>query len=549
VAAQRAIDDAFKAAETGDYEAAKQICAGILEQDAENAEALHLLGVLAYQVGLQAQEALSLIDRAIAADPGKHHFYNTRGALYYALGMNAEAETAFRRAVDLSPQDGAAWNNLGNALLRLDRVPAAEACFREALKVTPDLTSAINNLGIALKREGRLDPALACFRQAVLRQPDYLDAHYNLADVYHQLDDKPAAERHFRHAIELDAGCAPAHCGLAQCLAEQNRNEESLAVLKAAAERLPEDEDVQFALRLAMSGMIAGWHIPMINDDERNAAYERALNRAVTPDSIVFEIGTGSGLVAMMAARAGAKRVVTCEAVPILAERAKETIARNGFADRITVLSKRSTQVKLGQDLPEKADIFVSELINIGMLAPNMLPIIQHARANLVKPEAKIIPEAAVVWGVLMQCDHLAQINPVRTIAGFDMGAFDIFRSPGYAQIDLGADPHRVLSGRFRVLDFDFRKAMKTEDLRPLAVGATEAGTCHGICFWFDLILDGETTYRSESRSRTNHWKQAMHFFPEPVALEPGDRLDIAAGYDNTRIFFNLLGHQSRNGA
>jgi len=546
VAAAFAIDDAFRAAETGDYESAKQICAGILEQDAENAEALHLLGVLAYQIGLQAQEALSLIDRAIATDPGNHRFFNTRGALYYAVGMNAEAEIAFRRAVALEPGDGGAWNNLGNTLLRLDQVKAADACFREAIAVAPGLTSAINNLGTALKREGRLDQALACFREAVLREPDYLDAHYNLADLQNQLDDKPAAERHFRRAIEIDAGCAPAHCGLAQCLAEQNRNEEALAVLKAAAERLPDDEDVLFALRLAMSGMIPAWHIPMINDDERNAAYQRALDRAVTPDSIVFEIGTGSALVAMMAARAGAKQVVTCEAVPILAEMAKETVARNGFADRITVLSKRSTQVKVGPDLPEKADIFVSELINIGMLAPNMLPIIQHARANLVKPDARIIPEAAVVWGALVQCDQLAAVNPVRTIAGFDMAAFDVFRSPGYAQIDLGADPHRMLSARFRVLDFDFRTAMKTEDLRPLAVTAGSAGTCHGVCFWFDLILDTETIYRSESRSRTNHWKQAIQFFAEPVEVREGDRLDIAAGYDNTRIFFNLLGHQPR---
>jgi tetratricopeptide (TPR) repeat protein len=541
-----AIDDAVKAAETGNYEAAKQICAGILEQDAENAEALHLLGVLAYQVGLQAQEALNLIDRAIAADPDNHRFFNTRGALYYALGMNAEAEAAFRRTIAIEPRDASAWNNLGNALLRLDQVKPAEACFREAISLAPDLTSAVNNLGVALKREGALDKALACFRQAAVREPNYLDAHYNLADVHNQMGDQAAAEQHFRRSVEIDPACAPAHCGLAQCLSEQNRHAEALAVLKSAAEHLPEDEDVQFALRLAMSDMIPAWHIPMINDDERNAAYERALQRAVTPDSLVFEIGTGSGLVAMMAARAGAKRVVTCEAVPVLAELAKETVARNGFADRITVLGKRSTQVKLGEVLPEKADIFVSELINIGMLAPNMLPIIQHARANLVKPDARIIPEAAVVWGVLMQCDHLAHINPVRSIAGFDMGGFDIFRSPGYAQIDLGADPHRVLSGRVRVLDFDFRAAMKTEDLRPLAIIANRAGTCHGVCFWFDLVLDSETTYRSESRSRTNHWKQAIHFFPEPVEVEEGDRLDVAAGYDNTRIFFNLLGHQPR---
>ena len=541
-----AIDDALRAAETGDFESAKQICAGILERDAENAEALHLLAVLAYQVGLQAQEALGLIDRAIAADPENGPFFNTRGALYYALGMNAEAEAAFRRATALNPGDAPAWNNLGNALLKLDRVPEAETCFRGALALAPHMVSAINNLGVALKREGWLDKAIACFREAALQQPGYLDAHYNLADIHHQLDQLEGAEIHFRRAIEIDPDCGPAHCGLAQVLAEQHRNEESFAVLKAAAERLPEDEDVQFALRLAMSGMIPAWHIPMINDDERNAAYERALNRAVTPDSIVFEIGTGSALVAMMAAKAGAKLVVTCEAVPILAEIAKETVSRNGFSDKIRVLSKRSTQVTLGEDLPERADVFVSELINIGMLAPNMLPIIQHARANLVKPDAKIIPQQAVVWGALMQCDHLARVNPVKTVGEFDMGAFDIFRSPGYAQIDLGADAHRMLSDRVRVLDFDFRTAMKTEDLRPLAVIATVGGTCHGVCFWFDLVLDAATTYRSESRSRTNHWKQAIQFFPEPVTVKPGDRLDIAAGYDNTRIFFNLLGHQPR---
>ena len=73
---------------------------------AENAEALHLLGVLAYRVGLQAQEALGLIDRAIAAAPENGRFYNTRGALHYALGMNTAAEAAFRRDDRLAGCDG-----------------------------------------------------------------------------------------------------------------------------------------------------------------------------------------------------------------------------------------------------------------------------------------------------------------------------------------------------------------------------------------------------------------------------------------------------------
>ena len=540
------IKDALKAAETGNYEEAKRICAGLIETDPNDAEALHLYGVAAYQSGLDPEAALGLIERAITANPENGRFHNSRGALYYALGMNAEAEAAFQRSVELDPKDGAAWNNLGNALLKLDRVPEAEVCFRQALAVLPGFISAINNLGVAFKRQGILDKALICFREAAMHQPDYLDAHFNLAELSLQLNDLATAETNFRKAIEIDPDCGPAYSALAQTLSDQRRTDEALATIKAAAERLPEDEELQFALRMHMSGMIPGWHIPMINDEERNLAYERAVKRAVKPGDIVLEVGTGSGLVAMMAARAGAKLVVTCEAVPILAEVAKETVARNGFSGKIRVLSKRSTQVNLEEDLPERADIFVSELINVGMLAPNMLPIIQHARINLCKPEARIIPESAVVWGALIQCDHLAHINPVRDIEGFDMSAFDVFRTPGYSQIDLAADPHQMLSDRFRALDFDFRVAMKDADLHALAVTANAAGTCHGIAFWFDLVLDAETIYRSESRSRTNHWKQAVHFFSDPVTVKPGDRLDIAAGYDTTRIFFNLLGAHSR---
>lgn len=541
-----AIQDAFKAAETGNYEEAKRICAGLIQRDPNDAEALHLYGVAAYQSGLDPEAALGLIDRAIAASPENSRFFNSRGALYYALGMNAEAEAAFQRSLEINPQDGTAWNNLGNALLKLDRVPEAEQCFRQALATLPGFISAINNLGVAFKRQGILDKALICFREAAMHQPDYLDAQFNLAELSLQLNDLEAAETHFRKAIEIDPDCAPAYSALAQTLSDQRRSDEALAVIKSASERLPEDEDLQFALRMHVSGMIPAWHLPMINDEERNVAYERALRHAVKPSDIVLEVGTGSGLVAMMAARAGAKLVVTCEAVPVLAEVARETVDRNGLSGKIRVLSKRSTQLTLGEDLPERADVFVSELINVGMLAPNMLPIIQHARVNLCKPEARVIPEAAVVWGALIQCDHLARIHPVKEIDGFDMSAFDIFRTPGYSQIDLAADPHRMLSDRFRALDFDFRIAMKDADLRALGVTANASGTCHGVAFWFDLVLDEQTVYRSESRSRTNHWKQAVHFFTDPVAVKPGDRLDIAAGYDTTRIFFNLLGAHAR---
>jgi hypothetical protein len=96
----------------------------------------------------------------------------------------------------------------------------------------------------------------------------------------------------------------------------------------------------------------------------------------------------------------------------------------------------------------------------------------------------------------------------------------------------------RQVSQPFKALEFDFRSNMPERDARLLQVTATSAGLAHGIAFWFDLIMDEETVYSSASTTRTNHWKQAAEFFPQPIAVQPGDRLMVITGYDNTRIFF-----------
>ncbi len=537
----QSIEPVMVAIENGQLGEASAVCADIVARHPENADAVHLLGVIGFQGGADPTQSLDLIDRAITLDPTWSQFHNSRGALLYSLGRNADAEVSFRRAVTLKPEDSMAWNNLGNALLRLDRVEEAESAFRQALATPPVQVAAINNLGIALKRRGQFEKALICFHEAALHDPTFLDAHFNAGEILYQLDRMPEAEERFREALRIDPACAPAYASLAQALHDQQQPEAAMEIIREGLRHLPEDEDLNFALRLQLSSMVPAWHIPMINDDERNEAYDAALSRAVRPGDLVFEIGTGSGILSMMAARAGAGHVVTCEVLPTIAEAAKDIIKANGYADKITVITSKSTQLKIGEDLPEKADLFVSELINVGMLAPNMLPIIRHARENLVKPEGRVIPEAATVYGALIECDHLSRISPVKEIAGFDMSGMDRFRSPGYAVIDFAADPHRRLSDRFVALDFDFRIDMKEMDSHRVVVPVAEAGTCHGIAFWFDLHMFEGIVYRSDSHTRTNHWKQAAHFFPKPVAVMPGDRLTLAVGYDNTRIFFSLI--------
>lgn len=531
---------AATALEEGNLEEASRICADLIAADPDNAAAVHLLGVISYQSGAGVAEALELVERAIALDPHQGKYYNSRGALHYAEDRDHVAIADFRQATLLTPDDSMAWNNLGNALLRQGEVNEAEAAFRRALSRQPAPVAAINNLGVALKRQGQIDKAMICFREAILHDPTYVDAHFNMGELLYQMDEIEGAEEYFRRALELDPKCAPAYASLAQVLHDQHRPDEALAVLREGLVRVPGDPDINFALRLQLSSVIPAWHLPMINDDERNDAYRAALDRNVKAGDLVLEIGTGSGIVAMMAARAGAAKVVTCEVLPAIAELAKDVISCNGYDDRIDVIIKKSTQLRVGKDLPDKADVFVSELINVGLLAPNMISVIRHARENLVKPEGRIIPQGAHVYGALLQCDQLARINPVREIAGFDMSPMDRMRSPGYAQIDLAADPHIRLSADFDAFTFDFRSNLNEVGRHVLEVTATAAGLCHGVAFWFDLDMDDKIVYRSASPARTNHWKQAMEFFPEPVAVELGQTLRVIAGYNATRIYFEL---------
>ncbi|CAK0763375.1 Predicted RNA methylase [Azospirillaceae bacterium] len=532
---------AVKFFKNGDVKAAETLCQTIPPQSSDYPEAIHLLGLIAFQTG-KTDEALSKINQAIVLAPNNPALHNSYGSLLFRLGRFAEAEPSLRKAVDLAPELIDPIVNLGNALLSLGRPAEAEDAFRRALVLQPNLSDIHSNLGIALRDLGRLDEAAEVLRASLALNPDQMEAVYALGEVLCSLGQMAEAETAFRLVVEAVPSFIPAQTALTQTLYAQQKHEDAIEALDRVRALAPDHPLVDFATRLIYSDVIPGWHLSMINDLERNDAYRKAVERAVEPGMSVLEIGTGSALVAMFAARAGAQLVVTCEVNPLLARVAEETVTRNGFTGKICVVPKISTLLRVGVDLPEPADVFISELINIGMLAPNMLPVLRHARTHLVKPNAKIIPAAARVYGQLIQCDELARINPARQIEGFDLSAFDRFRPPGYGQIDLASDSHIMLSDPFTALDFDFRVDMPDSGRRDFCVKAAVDGLCHGIVFWFDLMLDEETTYSSASRARTNHWKQAIQFFERPLSVSVGDEIDVAATYNKTCILFIAAG-------
>ena len=138
----------------------------------------------------------------------------------------------------------------------------------------------------------------------------------------------------------------------------------------------------------------SGWadpveHARMLHDERRTNDYIAALRAAVRPDDVVLDIGTGSGVLALAAARAGARCVYAVEASDI-AEVAESVFAANGVADQVTVLPGWSRVI----ELPEAVDLLVAEVIGNEPLEEEILETMLDARRRLLKPGARLIPHA-----------------------------------------------------------------------------------------------------------------------------------------------------------
>ncbi|HEY4265873.1 MAG TPA: tetratricopeptide repeat protein [Micropepsaceae bacterium] len=420
-------------------------------------------------------------------------------------------DAAEERACDLldaNPAHAEANHLLGAIRFQQGRIEESLAFLKRAA-ASPRATAELhNNLGAVLSKLGRKDEAVAAFERALAMNPAYADALNNLGVIYLETQKPEQAVSAFRKAVVLEPG-----------------------LLHATAN-----------LRATYQGVVPSWHFAMMDDHKRNGAYEAAIRRAA-PGKRVLDIGTGAGLLALMAARAGASKVTTCEAVSLIAERAREIIVRNGLSDRIGVVPLKSTAMSVPGIMPERAEVLVTETFASGLITEGVLPAIEHAHEYLLVPDAAIIPAAASIMGYLAGGETLQGMLFAGRIAGFDLSGFNDF-APAMLAVALGNIPHRVLSGDVEVMRFDFREKRFPMGGVRLALKATQHGICVGVAQWIRLELDAHATY--ENRPSPNapfngHWTHILHRFPRPVTVAPGDVVPVLFRHDRSQIGIDLI--------
>lgn len=261
----------------------------------------------------------------------------------------------------------------------------------------------------------------------------------------------------------------------------------------------------------------------MIADHVRMDAYVRALELTVRPGDVVLDIGTGTGIMALVACRLDAARVIAVERDDVI-EIARQIAARNGVDDRITFIHARSTDI----ELPQKANVIVSDLRGILPLHPGHLSAIADARDRLLTPGGVMIPKRDALWAAVVEApaSYRDRIETWEEDGlGFDLGpARELAVNSWWKE---RIEEAQVLTDRWPVATLDYEKIDDAGVNSAGVVLGRRAGVAHGLCLWFDTELtDGHGFSNAPDKPEMIY---GSAFFPlqQPIDIHEADALHI----------------------
>lgn len=269
-----------------------------------------------------------------------------------------------------------------------------------------------------------------------------------------------------------------------------------------------------------------GIHEEMLKDSVRTRGYMKSImdNKHLFKDKIVLDVGCGTGILSMFAAKAGAKHVYGIDKAGIL-NQAKIIVEKNGLKDKVTLFNAKVEEVELPV---EKVDIIISEWMGYFLLYESMLDTVLYARDKWLAKDGLLFPDKATIYICAIEDAQYRQekIDFWDHVYGFDMSCIKEL-----AIMEPLVDTcraHQIISNTAVILNVDIA-TVKKEDLdfeAKFDLKIQRNDTMHAFVAYFDVEFSATHTklrFSTGPRSQYTHWKQTVFYLDDPLSVNKGD--------------------------
>ncbi|XP_057768123.1 protein arginine N-methyltransferase PRMT10 [Salvia miltiorrhiza] len=331
------------------------------------------------------------------------------------------------------------------------------------------------------------------------------------------------------------------------------------------------DKGVDFANYFCTYGFL--YHQKeMLCDRVRMDAYYNAVfeNKHHFKGKVVLDVGTGSGILAIWSAQAGARKVYAVEATK-MSEHARELIKANKLQDVVEVIEGSMEDIVL----PEKVDVIISEWMGYFLLRESMLDSVLCARDRWLKPDGVMYPSHARIWmspirsGLVDQkmrdydgsmADWSGFIKETEAFYGVDMSAltkpFDEEQKKYYLQTSLwnNLHPNQIIGTPVIIKEIDCL-TVTVDDIRDVRASISSSITeenarlC-GFGGWFDVHFRGSDKSPAQKEIELTtapdedlgtHWGQQVFLLHPPRNVQSGDELKIHFSMTRSKVNHRLM--------
>ena len=249
----------------------------------------------------------------------------------------------------------------------------------------------------------------------------------------------------------------------------------------------------------------------LLGQKTRLAKFDKAIRQIVKPNDYVVDIGTGSGVLALMAAKAGARKVTGIDINQESVEYANEAAVLNGVEDKIEFVEKHVLDF-----IPdERADVVICEMLSSILLIEQQVPASYHAVENILKPDGVIIPQNATIF-----------IVPVESPVMVERFSFEQLQFPRVVQTVM-SDSTKDLADLMVLQEVDLTKPASDYSIdETLQFSIINDGVIHGLVGLFESEL-----YKDIKLNMDDGWKQLFLPLQKPVRVTSGDKFSVRVAY------------------